>query len=131
MSKGVTTDVQLRQLAKRMRIPYFRGVFMRTTLPTEGIRGNKSGIINLDNAKGSGTHWVAYAKKGNRALYFDSFGNLRPSKELRYLENNVTQIEYNRTPRQCYHQSNCVCSFYRRLTINLRTDIALLNSVFI
>jgi len=26
---------------------------------------------------------------------------------MRYLENNVTHIEYNRTPHQRYDQSNC------------------------
>jgi len=30
MPRGVTTNVQLQQLANRMRIPYFRGIFMRT-----------------------------------------------------------------------------------------------------
>jgi len=45
-----------------MRIPYFRGIFMRTTLPT-GVRRNESGIVNLDNVKGPDTHWTAYAKK--------------------------------------------------------------------
>jgi len=75
---------------------------MRTTLST-GVRRNESGIVNLDNAVGPGTYWVAYAKRENRAIYFDSFGNLRPPNELvQYLENNVTQIEYNHTP----HQSN-------------------------
>ncbi|KYQ50678.1 hypothetical protein ALC60_10221 [Trachymyrmex zeteki] len=79
---------------------------MRTTLPVEGVHRNESGIVNLDNAKGPGTHWVAYAKRGNRAIYFDSFGNLRPPKELeRYLVNSV--IEYNRTHYQRYNQSNC------------------------
>lgn len=91
--KGITTNVQLQQLATRMRIPYFRGVFMHITLSTE-IHRNKSGILNLDNAEGSGTHWVAYAKREDRAIYFDSFGNLRLPKELkRYLEK--TYIEYN------------------------------------
>ncbi|XP_071649168.1 uncharacterized protein [Temnothorax longispinosus] len=104
--KGVTTNVQLQQLAKRMRIPYFRGIFMRDSLPIGGIRRNESGIVNLDNTEGLGTHWVAYAKRGDRAIYFDSFGNLRPPRELtQYLENNV--IEYNRIPYQRYDQSNC------------------------
>ena len=30
---GATTKVQLNELARRMRVPYFRGVFMRNTLP--------------------------------------------------------------------------------------------------
>ncbi|KYN13309.1 hypothetical protein ALC57_14510 [Trachymyrmex cornetzi] len=106
MPRGVTTDMQLQQLANSMRIPYYRGVFMRTTLPVEGVRRNESGIVNLDNAAGPGTHWVAYAKRGIRVVYFDSFGNLRPPKELeRYLVNSV--IEYNRTPHQRYNQNNC------------------------
>jgi len=33
------------------------------TLPTE-VRRNASGIVNLDNAEGLGTHWVAYEKGG-------------------------------------------------------------------
>jgi len=50
--------------------------------------------------------FIGYAKRGDRAVYFDSFGNLRPSKELvRYLD--VTQIKYNRKSYQCYDQSNC------------------------
>ncbi|KYN00529.1 hypothetical protein ALC62_08702, partial [Cyphomyrmex costatus] len=48
---GVTTNVQLLQLAKRMCIPYFRGIFMRTTLPVEGVHRNENGIVNLDNAE--------------------------------------------------------------------------------
>jgi len=49
MPKDVTTNVQLQQLAKRIRIPYFRDIFMRTTLSTEGVYRNESGIVNLDN----------------------------------------------------------------------------------
>ena len=79
---------------------------MRDSLPIGGIYRNESGIVNLDNTKGPGTHWVAYAKRGDHAIYFDSFGNLRPPKELvRYL--NVTKIDYNYTPIQTYDQSIC------------------------
>ena len=108
MPSGATTNVQLNELARRMRVPYFRGVFMRNTLPTSGVRRNESGIVNLDDATGPGTHWVAYAKRNNRVVYFDSFGNLRPPKELmRYFENGATTIEYNRTSYQTYDQSFC------------------------
>lgn len=104
----MTTNIQLEQLAKRMRIPYFRGVFMRDSLPIGGIYRNESGIVNLDSTKGPGTHWVAYAKRGNRAIYFDGFGNLRPPNELvRYFGRNVMKIEYNRTSFQTYDQSIC------------------------
>ena len=81
---------------------------MRNALPTSGARRNESGIVNLDDATGPGTHWVAYAKRNNRVVYFDSFGNLRPPKELvRYFENGATTIEYNRTSYQTYDQNFC------------------------
>ena len=106
LSKCTTINVELQQLAKLMRIPQkedFRGIF--TTLSTGGVYRNESSIVNLDNAEGPGTHWVAYTKRGDHAVYFDSFGNLRPPKELvRYLD--ITQIEYNCTLYQCYDQSN-------------------------
>jgi len=47
MSSGVTTNVQLNELARIMCVPYFiRGVFMRNTLPTSGTHRNESGIVN-------------------------------------------------------------------------------------
>ena len=107
MPAGITTNVQLEQLAKYMRIPFFRGVFMHNALPSSP-RVDESSIINLDDANGPGTHWVAYVKRGERAIYFDSFGNLRPPKELvQYLKKNVTSIEYNRASYQRYDQSIC------------------------
>ena len=81
---------------------------MRNALPTSGARQNENGIVNLDDVEGPGTHWVAYAKRRNRVAYFDSFGNLRPPRELaRYFGDGVTKIEYNRTSCQTYDQKNC------------------------
>jgi len=82
---------------------------MRDALPASGARINESGIVNLDSATGPGTHWVAYAKRGDRVAYFDSFGNLRPPRELvRYLGGNATiRIQYNRTSHQTYDQNIC------------------------
>ena len=67
MPSGATTNVQLNKLARRMRVPYLRGIFMRNTLPTSDARRNESGIVNLDDTTRSGTHFggtpVAYAKR--------------------------------------------------------------------
>ena len=94
MSSGATSNVQLDVLARRMSVPYFRGVFMRNALLTSEARRNESDIVNLADAIEPGTHWVAYAsKRNNRVVYFDSFGNLRPPKELvRYFGNGATTI---------------------------------------
>ena len=118
--KGVTINVQLQQLAKHIRIPYFRGIFMRTILPTRGIYRNKNNIVNLDNADGLGTHWVAYSKRTDRSVYFDSFGNLQLPKELLWFGRNTIALSTIKAI-----VDNCVYSFYKRLTINLRINIAL------
>ena len=34
----------------------------------------ETGIINLDNGSGEGTHWVAYAIDPRAIVYFDSYG---------------------------------------------------------
>lgn len=109
MPAGVTTNTQLDLLARRMRIPFFRGVFMRDTLPvTSGIHRNESGIVNLDDDSGPGTHWVAYAKRDDHVVYFDSFGNLRPPNELvQYFGRGVRRIEYNHAPKQTFDQKIC------------------------
>jgi hypothetical protein len=61
MPAGATTNLQLLHLAKRMRISFFRGVYMRNALPRK-IYQNKSGIVNLDAVE-PGTHWVTYAPR--------------------------------------------------------------------
>jgi len=100
MSADVTTNIQL---TKRVYISYFKSFY---ALPISGVRRNESSIINLDDARNSGTHWVTYAKRDNHVIYFNSFDNFRPPKELvQYFGNGVTKIEYNRTPYQTYNQS--------------------------
>lgn len=92
--------------AKRLKIPHFRGVFMRDTLPITGALQRECGILNLDISTNPGTHWVAYRKINNQVEYFDSFGNLKPPKELvRYLGN--CKIFYNNDQFQNYSQINC------------------------
>lgn len=55
---------------------------MRDTLPHKRAATNESAILNLDVSKNRGTHWVAYIKNNNTVNYFDSFGNLKPPREL-------------------------------------------------
>lgn len=97
------------QCVRKKKIPHFRGVFMRNTLPKSGPNINESGIINLDMYEGEGTHWISYVKKGDHCLYFDSYGDLRPPKEfIRYINGNgVTHIEYNYNRVQKFNTQNC------------------------
>lgn len=99
-------DTELREYAKTLRIPYFRGVFMRNAMPKKP-HTNECAIINLDSSSGGGTHWTAYRKRGENVIYYDSFGNLRPPKELiEYLGRGV-KIQYNHDREQNYNTSIC------------------------
>lgn len=103
------SDVDLMKYAKKLKIPHFRGVFMRDALPSSPPRQCESAIINLDTQKGPGTHWVAYNKNKDSVLYFDSFGLLKPPIELvRYLEGgSKCTIKYNPDTYQQYNTINC------------------------
>lgn len=82
-----------------MQVPNFRGVYMRDTLP-KLPRNYESAIVNLDSQKGTGTHWVAYKKHGNKVDYFDSFGNLRAPLELVDYFGPEVKISYNYKRKQ-------------------------------
>ena len=67
---------------------------MRDELPSNSAYYNEPSVVNLDNARGIGTHWVAYRKRGNEVIYFVSFGDLQPLFDLMYYFN-VPEIKYN------------------------------------
>lgn len=54
---------------------------MLDELPIKPMR-NECGILNLNNSYQEGSHWVAWIKKENLKIYFDSYGNANPPKEL-------------------------------------------------
>lgn len=79
---------------------------MKDQMPNRPYRNEKA-IVNLDNSFGSGTHWVCYNKKGNIVNYFDSFGNLRPPKELMEYFGSSAQVRYNYTSYQSLDSVIC------------------------
>lgn len=79
---------------------------MRDTLPRRS-NNRESAIVNLDIKENPGTHWVAYIKDGKFIHYFDSFGDLKPPKELVSYFGPHTKIIYNSEPYQTYNQWNC------------------------
>lgn len=86
-------------------IPFFRGVFMRDCLPKHP-KVKECGIINLDESKNEGTHWVAYAKDKKYCEYFNSFGDITPPLELiTYLRK--YDISYNYDQFQKFNTENC------------------------
>ena len=82
---------------------------MRNNLPKK-IKIYETGIINLDNNDGEGTHWTAYIKNKKNINYFDSFGNLRPPKEvISYFvsDGSRNNIKYNYDKHQSFNAFTC------------------------
>ena len=73
------------KLGNHLRLPNFRGVFMRDTLPPTP-KDKECGIVNLDTSKEVGSHWVAYYKDGTKRIYLDSFGQITPIEVQKYLK---------------------------------------------
>lgn len=79
---------------------------MRNALPKSGPRYRESGIVNLDDKSGPGTHWVAYRKRGKDVVYFDSFGDLQPPLDL-MLYLGVREVKYNHERYQDFDTYIC------------------------
>lgn len=72
------------------------------------------GILNLNTSQEIGSHWVSWFLLGAKAYYYDSFGDLRPCKELvDYLRGK--DIFYNCQQDQDY--SSVYCGHYSILFI--------------
>lgn len=85
---------------------------MKDRLP-RNPRSVECGIVNLDDSINEGTHWVAYVKVKNYGEYFDSYGDLKPPKELvKYL--NTKTLFYNYERFQHFNTVNCghLCMLY-------------------
>lgn len=102
------SNYDILDLASKLRIPHFHGVFMRDTLSNKmRPAAQECWILNHGSSKTDGTHWTALAKKFNTALYFDSFGKLAPPLEvLDYLGENIN-LYYNAKRYQNFGTAIC------------------------
>ena len=82
--KGLT-NVQILEYIDLLKVPKFRGVFVRDELP-ESVNTVECGIVNLSPHEQLGTHWICYAKIHNNRIYFDSFGRKVPLEIQKYLK---------------------------------------------
>ncbi|KAJ4452708.1 hypothetical protein PAPYR_13057 [Paratrimastix pyriformis] len=80
-------DYEIDDIIHRGNVKNFIGVFSRNTLP-KTIKFDESGVINMDDDKGGGTHWVCYYNKPDEdyVVYYDSYGIDPPLEILRYLK---------------------------------------------
>ena len=109
LPKRALTNIDLIKYVKKLKIPNFRGVYMRNNLPNH-IWKSETGIINTDDKQNEATHWTAYIKRNKDILYLDSMGNLKPPREvIKYFksDNSRNIIRYNHDRFQEYNTIKC------------------------
>lgn len=82
------------------------------------IGKNESGVINLDDSTGPGSHFTAYFNKAGDpyVYYFDSYGMLCPSNIEKYLKSSGKPIKWTNGHLQKVDSS--VCGYYCAYFIN-------------
>ena len=64
------SNLDIIKLVQHLKIPDFRGVFMRDTVPDKP-REKECGILNLNKSSEPGSHWVVFFKDEDKRIYFD------------------------------------------------------------
>ena len=79
------TNFDIIKLVQHLKIPNFKGPFMRDELPNTP-QNKECGIVNFNKSTEPGSHWAAYFKDGEKRIYFDSFGQVIPTEIQKYLK---------------------------------------------
>ena len=112
----ILTNYDLYEYASQLKIPHFRGLFIRDTLPKRPYKV-ECGIVNLNTSAEKGSHWVCYYKNKKERIYFDSFGQITPLEIQIYLktksERGVEVIQRNTDIVQSINTNICgnLCLF--------------------
>ena len=88
--------------------PRFNGVYSRNNLPNKIKKG--AHVINLDEYKNTGTHWVSLFVKTNEVIYFDSFGVEHIPKEINKFIGRNKKIKANIFRIQAY--DSIICGYF-------------------
>lgn len=91
--KGLT-NFDIERYIEMLKVPYFRGVFMRDELPSQ-VHSIECGIMNFNRSDQTGSHWVCYMRDHDKRIYFDSFGQITPLEMQKYLKTSE-EFVYNR-----------------------------------
>ena len=79
------TNFDLISCIEKLKVPYFRGVFMRDGLPSRK-HTIECGIMNLNKSNQVGSHWVCFVRNKKDRIYFDSFAQITPLELQKYLK---------------------------------------------
>lgn len=88
------SQYDLMKYINELKIPNFRGIFMRDALPKKSNK-KEYGILNLDSIEDLGTHWTCWFKNcNNLCYYFDSFGVEPPKEFENYIQCDIVYSTY-------------------------------------
>ena len=105
------SNFEIEKWVKQLGIKNFRGVFSRNSLPKSPLK-NECGIVNLDDSKGPGTHWISYFNN----YYFDPFGLLPPKELIRY----IPSLKYSTIQYQ--DKLSLLCGYFCLFFIKMLQD---------
>ena len=104
------SNIDLLHRVKQLGIKYFRSIYSRDNLP-EKIHRLETGIINLDDSIGRGSHLVCYRNIDEQfSEYFDSFGLIMPDEIKNYLERSGKKIVYSSDEIQ--ERDSVLCGYW-------------------
>ena len=98
------TNFDLISYIEKLKVPYFRGVFMRDELPSRK-HTIECGIMNLNKSNQIGSHWVCFVRGKKDRIYFDSFGQITPIEIQKYLK---SKSEFDNEKSVIQRNSNIV-----------------------
>ena len=102
------SNFDLMDWVDKLGIKHFRGIYSH-----DGLQRNirkECGIINLDDIKGAGTHWVCYRSLDSVVEYFDPFGLIMPNEARAYFHTSGKHIVYSMDEIQ--NRSTVLCGYW-------------------
>ena len=102
------SNFDLMEWVKKLGLRHFRGIYSRDNLPQKIKK--ECGIINLDDMKGPGTHWVCYRNLDSVVEYFDPFGLIMPNEALKYFRSSGKHIVYSLDEIQ--NRNTVLCGYW-------------------
>ena len=104
------SNIDLLQRVKQLGIKYFRGIYSRDNLPDK-IHKLETGIINLDDSMGGGSHWICYRNVDKQYCeYFDPFGLIMPNEIKNYLKTSGKKMVYSSDEIQ--ERDSVLCGYW-------------------
>ena len=97
------TNIEISEYYKNE--PRFNCVYSRNNLPNKIKK--RAYVINLNEYKNTGTHWVSLSVKTNEVIYFDSFGIEHIPKEINKFIGSNKKIKASIFRIQAYDSIMC------------------------